>query len=151
MKSIKNILLLAVILVTSLLSCKKDKAEKPSHPLSGEWHLTDTEGYFTRIIFGEGNNFSYVVSSKDWSMTTAVLGSFSTDRNGLKVTVLKRLVQEKDKETILVTSDTPFFDQATFSIENNILTLNYTTYPADAPVPITLKFTKALSLKGDTR
>lgn len=87
MKSIKNFLLLAVILVTSLLSCKKDKIEKPLHPLSGEWQLTDTEGYFTRVIFGEGNNFSYVVSSKDWSMTTAVLGSFSTDGNGLKIKV----------------------------------------------------------------
>ncbi|MCD0488557.1 hypothetical protein LPB86_09965 [Pedobacter sp. MC2016-14] len=150
MTSIKNFLFLFIILLTGLLSCKKDKVEKPSHPLSGEWQLTDTEGYFTRVIFGEGNNFSYVISSKDWSMTTAVLGSFTTDENKLTITVNKRLVQEKGKETILVTSDTPFFDQATFSIEDKTLTLNYTTYPADAPVPTTLKLTRALSLKDDT-
>ncbi|MEJ5964154.1 hypothetical protein [Pedobacter immunditicola] len=132
----KVLMLLSVI----LLSCKKDKNVDP---LNGIWELTQNQGYGSRLKFGPGQKFSMILTyadSSNHSMTQN--GEFSIKGDSLFVNI-SEVVEKLNAQTEGKTSvNYTLFDKATFDVRGSKLSLNYITYPADAPVATQMIYTQ---------
>jgi len=76
-----------------------------------------------------------------------VIGKYSISGDRLMVNISSSL--EKSSTGKIITN-TPInyvlFENGKFNIDNRVLTINYTTYPADAPVPTVAKFNQLIPI-----
>lgn len=151
-----------VILALLSLACRTG-TEPANNVLLGRW-VTLQEGLNPQgsaqwaLTFAANGRFASEVrtvgvypgqSSTDVSSYSRVLGTYSLASD--KLTVVPDSLIEWDRfygpdATPTITSPIPNFrlyDDAHFSIAASLLILQYTTYPADAPVSTTRHFTRA--------
>lgn len=137
MKTIITACCLLLLLSFTLASCKKDKTS-PSE-LIGEWTEMGS-GDFNRILtFTQDQTFQFSVITKDGHVTT-VTGSYKTEGNSLKVAAKEIQEYRSGQPPVKEPTSIRLFEDATFNISNNVLDLQYTTYPADAPLSTHAKF-----------
>jgi hypothetical protein len=150
-----------VCLALVALACDNQPvAPKVVSPLVGDW-VAPTEnlhpkGTMTRRLgisesgeftfrtdmFGiyPGQNPSYL------SAYTRMTGTFTIDGDKLVLTATRVATWDSfygaGSQERVETVNTVLLDQAHFGIVGQTLTLNYVSYPADAPVPTTMSFTR---------
>ena len=141
MKKLTTLFATLMVLLLGFTSCKKDKAD---HELWGEWREKELTGLSRRINFNANNSFFMAVTTESApNISTALIGTYTLQGDVLKVTITEKLVYEVGKPDQKSPDQTKLFENATFSIKDNVLTLNYTTYPADAPVATVAKYERA--------
>ncbi|TDQ09693.1 hypothetical protein [Pedobacter metabolipauper] len=135
----------------SIFACKKktvtpdDEPTLVIHTLEGQWEETPIQTYRRRIIFSRDGKFIMTTlfmktATNDVSYSLAMEGNYMVTGNSLKVTVVQEITKEGTAPAIVTDVNREIFEKATFSIEGNVLTLKYISYPADAPVETELKF-----------
>lgn len=132
----KVLMMLSIV----FLSCKKDK---DVDLLNGVWELKQNEGYESRLKFGPGHNFSRILTNSNtpnqwWTQ----YGKFSIKGDSLFVTISQELEKLNTEKVVMTPVNKTLFDKATFDVRGSRLTLSYTTYPADAPVPTQMIYTQ---------
>lgn len=137
----KSIVLPALVCcLMALGACKKNSENGIQHELVGKWNQIDLGGHQTRIGFTKKLGFEFVASPNDQpNAGTVLLGSYAVDGNKLLIKVDKKDTSPNEQ----------LYENATYSIKNDTLTLNYTSYPADVPVPSVAKFKKLLDFGDD--
>lgn len=140
MKKLTIAFTLALVCI-SLLACDKERSYE--HPLVGEWREMDLSGVFRTVIFTNDQKFHVVIADMH-GYATIYLGSYQLDGDKLKMFTQEMVNSEPRKPAVKTASNVPLYENATFSIAGDILTMNYISYPADAPVSTTAKFRKAV-------
>lgn len=136
--------LVCTALSLTLFSCKKDK--NPSSTILGEWYEklpASTERHIH--FYGDSVKFLIIDYSKPAvTPTTELKGTFIVKGDHLNINITETVSRENNK----VISRAPFtgkiYENATFTVNDDKLTLNYTSYPADAPVASTTIFKRIL-------
>jgi hypothetical protein len=155
MKSLKPnfINLLHGVLICSLLitgACKKDKKPpipEPAKTLFGSWSVTVPDANFSRSLnFGGNGTFNTTLTYYDKGQIsyTSYTGTYLTKGDSLKVTITEMTQQDPNKPLVKTPSNVKLYDNSTFKLDGNLLTLKYITYPADAPVITEAKFHRQL-------
>ena len=143
--------------VVILLGCK-EPAGAGSNEIVGSWHqasqqLSPFGTYEFRVTFTQGGRFTtdgrmYGVYGgrppKELSSYSKTEGTYSTDGDRLilspqRLTSWDRFYGASSPERV----DEPYpysgyFDDARYEVSGSTLTLRYTTYPADAPIPASM-------------
>lgn len=136
-------LLLSVSLC--LISCKKDNEADPENPLVGTWVELDLTAASRSINFSKDKVFTLSVGYHNGS-STVISGTYSLEADRLKTKSLEIRDQQAGMNVVKSEPNGEIYENATFSISGNTLTLKYTTYPADAPVSTTAKFKKGITI-----
>ncbi|RZK61102.1 MAG: hypothetical protein EOO85_33840 [Pedobacter sp.] len=134
-----------VLLALGLASCKKDRREKPDTNLIGPWKELQLDGVTRKITFAKDGSFSLLIGY-DGGGGSMLKGSYLTKRDSLKVVVREVLENVPGQPNKAVAPSSSLYEKATYSIKGDTLTLNYITYPADAPETTTAKFTRAITI-----
>ncbi|TFF39669.1 hypothetical protein [Mucilaginibacter psychrotolerans] len=145
--------LLLVVVVLVMSSCKKS-GSTPAN-LIGTWNEpANPAGYSRSVSFAADGNFTAMFISSPRpngaggvyaGNITIYKGTFSVKRDSL-ITHISTMSAQEDAGTAVVTPSTQkLFEYATYKVNNNQLTINYTTYPADAPMPTQVNYTRAVS------
>lgn len=140
---------LLMLLSFVTISCKKDKTSAGSPDvLTGGWEEVPQKAYSRRLSFSLGGKFSMQIrdqSNQYWS--SEVIGQYSISGDRLIVNISSNL--EKSSTGKIITN-TPInyvlFENGKFNIDNHVLSVNYTTYPADAPIPTVAKFNQLIPI-----
>lgn len=146
----KTLKLAALLLVYSALffACKKKTENAPFDPLKGTWVETPAQNYKRVVKFNDGGKFSMQMSNTaDANYMLILNGTYTVQGENLIVKIKEQ--QEKQGNGQIVTTivnQSDLFEKGTFSIINTVLTLTYTSYPADAPVRTQVKFNKVIAI-----
>jgi len=123
---------LMIILSVLFLSCKKDK---DADTLIGVWKLTQNQGYENRLEFGPGQTFSMILTYADSPNDSVTQnGKFSIKDDSLFVNISEILEKSNTQKVVKTAVNYTLFEKATFNVRGSKLTLNYISYPTDAPV-----------------
>jgi len=82
----------------------------------------------------------------DGGRASMLKGSYLTKGDSLKVVVREVLENVPGQPNKSVAPSSSLYERATYSVKGDTLTLNYITYPADAPETTTAKFTIAITI-----
>jgi len=138
---------LIVLFSVMLLSCKKNVPENLiKDELTGVWQEMSA-GYNRVLIFEAGNKITIQLKNSqyaDWHIK--LTGKYVINGDNLQVNITEQ--SEKQSQGSVVTSpvNIRWFDNGKFNIKNSVLTINYQTYPADAPVDTESKFNKVIAI-----
>lgn len=140
---------LFMLLSFVLISCKKDKTPLGSPDvLTGGWEEVPQSAYSRRLSFSLGGKFSMQMrdqSNQYW--ISEVIGKYSISGDKLMVNISSSLEKSSTGKIIRNTpTNYVLFENGKFNIDNRVLTVNYTTYPADAPVPTVAKFNQLIPI-----
>jgi hypothetical protein len=145
MKKISNVLMFLTLIAIALISCKKDVVEPPTHALHGNWEESDLNGLSRRLSFSNDQSFQLSIAYTDGG-STVFLGTYQINGASIKVNIQEMQEQQPNKPLIRTASSANLYEDATYSIDTNVLLLNYTSYPADAPVATTAKFNRIIAI-----
>ena len=152
---IRNSFVLCLGVVVGVASCTDATGSRAG--LNGSWINRENmspAGYFTtQLTFAADGTFTDAVRSfgcyagqsrDDLCAYTIMSGTYSIEGDQLKIGVNRiaswdRFYGADSPETVQIVNTT-LFDQSHFRITALTLTLDYVTYPADAPVPTTNVF-----------
>lgn len=144
--SVALILMAAVLLLTS--ACKKEKAQPEAKPaLQGDWKELNLSAGLERLIsFRSDKSFSMVVVNlvTPSVMMNTYTGTYTVTNGNVKVNITEEKVTQDKVVVSTKAVNMTLYDNGTYTVENNVLTLKYTTYPADAPVNTEAKFKRLL-------
>lgn len=151
MKQIKLILpfVLLAILGISISSCKKTEQAKPL-AITGGWYLPSADGQNVRsVLFGADGHFeaifgTYNDSTPGVNTHTIYSGTYVVNGNSLVTTLSTVSVQVNGGTPVVTPTTQKLYENATFSVNSQTLTINYDTYPADAPVRTQAVFIHAM-------
>ena len=152
MNRISFVLYLAVVAGTT--SCTSSTSSEAS--LIGNWAVSESVSpghYTTQLTFAGDGTFTDAVrifgsypgqSSNDLSSYSIMSGTYKVEGDQLQTNITHTVVWDRfyganSPETVQ-TVNTTVFDQTHFRIVGPMLTLDYVSYPADAPVPTTKTF-----------
>ncbi|MDN3547691.1 hypothetical protein [Mucilaginibacter aquaedulcis] len=129
--------------------CKKDKKQKEQEldSIIGSWmNPQTTESIFQTVHFMSDGTFSSTTTfnSENPATVSTTSGTFKTKGDSLFVAIKELSERKGNKTPVKTTVNYKLYDNATFDVTNSILTLRYTTYPADAPVATEVKFQRQL-------
>ncbi|WP_157274894.1 hypothetical protein [Pedobacter sp. Leaf194] len=146
MKRYLTTLMLLLSLSVTMISCKKNGIENLSKDaLTGTWQEVST-GYNRVLIFEPGNKITILIKMSqfaDWSLK--LTGKYVADGDNLTA----KLTEQTEKQasgSVTTPVNYTWFDKGKFNIKNFVLTVNYKTYPADAPVDTETKFNKIVAI-----
>ncbi|WP_316837417.1 hypothetical protein [Pedobacter nutrimenti] len=145
-KSLFSFILFLTILTTA---CKKGKPVAiPTPELIGNWTEDVHPGVSSimpRGLLLSKDSIHFVSWDQAAQQVTYVQGTYSTQGNKL-ITNFKEIVIRKNNDKIISRTAVSgsYFENATYLLNGNKLTLNYTSYPADAPTPATMTFNRML-------
>jgi len=128
-----------LLLSLSLASCKKDKSSPSDSQLIGEWQEMGLDGINRSLKFKDDQTFHFSIDDKSGDRTV-ISGTYRTEGNSLEVLAQEMELHQPNQSPIRQSYQNQLYENATFEISKNVLTLNYTSYPADAPFPTTAKF-----------
>ncbi|RNL54527.1 hypothetical protein [Pedobacter jejuensis] len=145
---ISNTLIVLILFTLSFSSCKKPGKDVLSRDaLTGAWEELPTQSTSRTLIFEPGGKFTSKLKMKgsnDWFIM--VSGTYATDADN----VIVNITEEQERDASGKITKTPvnfrYFDKGKFNIQNFVLTIDYKTYPADAPVDTQAKFNKILPI-----
>jgi hypothetical protein len=146
------ILYLAVI--AGITSCTSSTS--PEASLIGNWSVSESLSpghYTTQLTFAGDGTFTDAVrifgsyggqSNNDLSSYSIMSGTYKVEGDQLQINITHTVVWDRfyganSPETVQTVNIT-VFDQTHFRIVGPMLTLDYVSYPADAPVPTTKSF-----------
>lgn len=111
----------------------------------GGWNETGLSANVSRSLrfYGDSVALNIAASGVVYSLTK-ISGTYKVQGNNLVFNFDKQFVMESGRQSALTPYTGKLYENATFSVDGNTLTLKYTTYPADAPVVTTAKFTRGL-------
>jgi len=134
---------LLLTLSVVFLSCKKTIYIQ-SDGLTGAW-IETPQGSITRTLhFEDDGKFSTDIRSIDGSVAVTLNGKYLIKGDSLKVNILERITKDDSGQIVKTTGNSDYFEKATFSVENSKLTINYISYPADAPVSTQSRYKRVL-------
>ncbi|MCZ4222149.1 hypothetical protein [Pedobacter rhodius] len=139
---------LLVLLSLTLVSCKKKNKEMnlPVDALTGTWQEITT-GYNRVLIFEPGGKITILIKNSqyaDWHIK--LTGKYIINEDNLSATITEQSEKQSSGSVITNPVNIRWFDQGKFNIKNFVLTVNYKTYPADAPVDTESKFNKIVPI-----
>ena len=147
MKTIKTILqpfILLLLSITTLASCNKKNEAVPQQQseIVGSWQ--ETMALIRVLEFKANGDFSLFVRTSGESGIT-IFGTYTIKGDSLKIhaTRKEKIVTGKPVIASLISSDL-FYEKCTFKVKDGMLSLQYTTYPADAPVATQATFTRII-------
>jgi hypothetical protein len=139
------------LLISSLLmlsGCKKEKKTQPEtfNTILGGWNETPiTVGTSRNLNFGPDSTFVMTITNYDTPTSTIKFsGTFKIKGDSLLVTIKEKSIREGNNPAATTPADDKLYENAKFNVNDAVLTLNYTTYPADGPVPTQAKFRRQL-------
>lgn len=144
----KKLVLTSLLLLSISLcftSCKKDNPGDPENPLVGTWSELDLTAASRSINFTKDKTFNLSVGYSNGG-GTLISGTYSLEGNRLKTKSLEMREQQPGSSVVKSVPNGEIYENATFSISGDTLTLKYTTYPADAPVSTTARFKKGITI-----
>ncbi len=141
-KYIPFILLAGFLFAAS--SCGKSKVGPAKNKsLYGSWiespaALSNTE----RIIyFNQDGSFTMsFVTFGTGASSISLSGTYKVKADSLLIAIKSQTIREGNKPEVVTPSHIPLFDKAIFFLDDRELSLRYTSYPADAPVPTQTDF-----------
>jgi len=142
------VLVLMAAILLSASACKKDKAQPELKPaLQGDWQELSLSAGMERLIsFRSDKSFRMVLVSKiaPSIFISTYTGTYTLNNDHVQV----KLTDERvTKDNVLVSTaavNMNLYDKGTYKVEDNVLTLKYITYPADAPVNTEAKFKRRI-------
>lgn len=144
----KSPLTFTCLLLTAMcfIACKKSHPVVPENLLAGNWHeIGSASGQSLSLNFSKEYAFGSAALVAGTSMKYS--GTYTLKGKVLSVTATEMSVQEPGKSLQTTTISQVLFPEATYSISNDTLTLNYQTYTAVWPrVPVTVKFRKLIMI-----
>jgi hypothetical protein len=147
MKKTLNVCVMLLMLSALLFSCKKkDNEFKKSDELTGSWYETSRQTYIRRLNFQPGGKFAMDILGTDSKVQTTLNGRYVINGNTLSVTSFEIVETQPSGKVVTTKMEDKLFDKATFNIKNLVLTIDYVSYPADAPVPTQATFNKILAI-----
>jgi hypothetical protein len=148
---IRYCLLLSVIFIGNS-SCKKSVNATKS--LLGDWYEQANPAGFSRgLNFGSDGSFSARFTAFPAPLsgggtseltTTTFAGTYQVKGDSLLTKITTMTVNQNNIGSVVTPSIQKVFEYATFKVNNGKLTINYTTYPADAPVPTQATYVRFL-------
>ena len=134
---------LLLLLTISIFACKKDKVTpEPKDALTGPWHETAGFNNNRTLFFRTGGNFRMEMMDSIGTKTfTAFIGKYSILDDKLKVNITSEVETSAYGEIITTTPvNYTLFENGKFSVDDFVLTINYTTYPAGVPTAATTRY-----------
>lgn len=125
-------------------ACKKDKETKVENALIGDWNELNLTDNSRSVKFTKEETFHSIIRGN--GSTIMLNGTYQIKLDSLKITATEMLQQEPGKTVQHQPAPNYIYDMATFSVSGDTLTIRYTTYPADAPVPTMAKFVKSSTI-----
>lgn len=142
-------LLSVIFLLTLITSCKKDRSKTPedSTGIIGTWLPSAEMNSFQRLEFAPGGKVTVYIQNQNAQTLTVLYGTYDIKADQLKVKITHHWEMTGGKPGVK-TAIGPYelYENGTFSIKDNILTLKYTIAPADAPIQTEAKFTRAIRI-----
>jgi hypothetical protein len=137
----------ALLCVMLASACKKDKNE-PAKKLYGQWEETGLSNVGSRSLSITKDSIYlniWISSGGVLSETVRISGAYQLKGDSL-ITSAKERVESKSNGQVISRKPVTgkMYEKATYKVEDNKLTINYTTYPADAPVATTANFRRLL-------
>ncbi len=133
-------LLTVAILFTLTLACKKDNPSNHNAQLVGSWTESPIEAQYSRTLYFDADG-SFTLHSNSFGSSpsgTTLNGTYSVNGNQLTINVTEEISRSVGFPPTNTKINYSLLDKATFSVAGNKLTLNYVSYPADAPVATTM-------------
>ncbi|WP_316830121.1 hypothetical protein [Pedobacter aquatilis] len=139
---------LLILLSMLMLSCKKDGIGNLSKDaLTNTSWQEMTTGYNRVLIFEAGGKITILIKASqfaDWNIK--LTGKYVINGNNLEATVTEQSERNGSGPVTTTAVNYKWFDQGKFTIKNSVLTVNYKTYPADAPVDTETKFSQIIPI-----
>lgn len=135
------------LLFLSILSCKKDPLVQPENSLSGSWEELDLNGFKRALSFTTDNKFVYLMEFSDGS-STLISGDYLSEGLSLSLTGTNKIELEPGKVPKNTSGKYGLFESASYTIEGQILTIKYISYPADAPVDTFIRYRRKTTPGG---
>jgi len=134
---------LLVILLAS--ACKKDKVQPDVdyNTLQGTWKDRESTPNFNRYLkVTKDSVFLMFKPIGTFNEESYFSGTYTIKDDSLKANFNESVTKRDNKLISRVKIYGQVLDNATFKVNNNILTLKYVSYPADAPVVTRAAFDK---------
>jgi hypothetical protein len=145
MKTLTTAISVLFLFSVSFFSCKKDRNVNPENLIKGNWEEMDLNGLQRSLNFTKDNSFFLNIVLNEGS-SIQFIGTYQIQGDKLKITTTEKLEQEPGKPVQRTATNYTLYENATFSIAGDILNLNYTSYPADAPVNTPAKFRRLITI-----
>ena len=145
MKNLTAAISVLLLFSLSFFSCKKDRDVNPENLIKGNWEEMDLNGLHRSLNFTKDNSFFLTIVLNDGS-SIRFIGTYQIQGDRLNITTTEKLEQEPGKPVKRTATNYTLYENATFSIAGDILNLNYTSYPADAPVNTPAKFRRMITI-----
>ncbi|MCZ4243545.1 hypothetical protein [Pedobacter punctiformis] len=147
----KTLKLVSLLFISSLFifACKKKNNEAPYNPIKGAWVETPQQTYNRKIVFNDNGKFTmYMTNTIDANYLVTLNGTYTAQGENLTVNITEEWVKQSNGTVVKTQLPQQYnlFEKGTFNISNTVLTINYLTYPADAPVKTLAKFNKILAI-----
>ncbi|MCX2484654.1 hypothetical protein [Pedobacter sp. MR2016-24] len=141
---ILNACKLLLVLSVVTVACKKDD-KKEKDVLTGTWTETPPQTYSQTLRFESDARFAMEYLHPDGAAKTTFRGKYVIKGDSLKINIQEMLELQSSGTVVRTPANSVMFEKGTFSVRDNVLTINYITYPADAPVQTQSKFKAILS------
>jgi hypothetical protein len=155
----RNSFVLCLAIVTGVVACTNTTGSEAS--LVGNWakseNLSPSGYYTTQLTFADDGAFTdamrsfgvYAGQSKnDPSGYTIMSGTYRTEGDQLEMNVSRTVTWDRfygaDSPEVVQNVSTTVFNSSHFRVGGLTLTLDYLTFPADAPVATTTTFIRVL-------
>ena len=145
MKNLATTISVLLLFSVSFFSCKKDRDVNPENLIKGNWEEMGLNGLTRSLNFTKDKSFFLTIVLNDGS-SIRFIGTYQIQGDRLKITTTEKLEQEPGKPVQRTPTNYTLYENATFSIVGDILNLNYTSYPADAPVNTPAKFRRLITI-----
>ena len=133
--------------VAGLLALSVGGCTEPSDPLTGLWieiQSSSVSHPARTLDLTRGRSFDFTIGVPP--IFTRISGFFTV--KGSSITFDAIQVESRSgadsPSTIVPYADAPAFENATFGFDGGDLVLNYTSYPADGPVPTIMRLKRVL-------
>ena len=149
MKRSLRLILAVVLTITISSSCKKnnpDPVVPENNSILGMWVESQTATLYRAVLFSNDGVFRQyvVVKNNNSSQGFTLSGTYTIDGDKISARVTEEIFNDGSNPGVKTTINTTLFDKGTFSIKNNLLQINYVSYPADAPVATTMLLKREL-------
>lgn len=136
--------LLVITFFALAVACKKDKGINKARELTGSWTQTPLDAQLQRTIFFGADGSLIIHDHFSGNPVTGFTskGTYRVEGDQLILFITERITKTPGFAPVVTNVNQVLFDKATFSISGNKLIINYTSYPADGPVPTSLTFVR---------